>query len=178
MKDLNSRIRQLTKLILTSQTVDESKGDESRPASPTKLDFDMSPYQLQQELLAARRQMETQDTQILSLEAALLARPVLPPDAPDSEKDKTLSEQAKTIRELEFVIKGYEDNLGEPLRQVKEDVEREWTAKLNKETKLREEKEAWADVLVKQLEKEKKVRPLSDDGVRTNVDIGDICRCA
>ena len=46
MKDLNSRIQQLTKLILTSQTVDESKGDESRPASPSKVDFDLSPYQV------------------------------------------------------------------------------------------------------------------------------------
>lgn len=46
MSDLQSRIQQLTKLILTSQTVDESKGDESRPASPTKLDFDQSPYQV------------------------------------------------------------------------------------------------------------------------------------
>ena len=46
MHNLNSRIRQLTKLILTSQTVDENKGDESRPASPVKVDFDMSPYQV------------------------------------------------------------------------------------------------------------------------------------
>ena len=46
MNDLNSRIRQLTKLILTSQTVDENKGDESRAASPVKVDFDMSPYQV------------------------------------------------------------------------------------------------------------------------------------
>jgi hypothetical protein len=46
MKDLNARIQQLTKLILTSQTVDESKGDDSRPASPSKVDFDMSPYQV------------------------------------------------------------------------------------------------------------------------------------
>lgn len=46
MKDLNSRIQQLTKLILTSQTVDESKGDESRPSSPLKIDFDMSPYEV------------------------------------------------------------------------------------------------------------------------------------
>lgn len=44
MKDLNNRIQQLTKLILTSNTVDES--GESRPASPTKLDFDMEPYQV------------------------------------------------------------------------------------------------------------------------------------
>ena len=46
MNDLQSRIQQLTKLILTSQTVDETKGDESRPASPVKLDFDLSPYQV------------------------------------------------------------------------------------------------------------------------------------
>jgi centromeric protein E len=46
MKDLNSRIQQLTKLILTSQTVDETRGDDSRPNSPVKVDFDMSPYQV------------------------------------------------------------------------------------------------------------------------------------
>jgi hypothetical protein len=46
MRDLNNRIQQLTKLILTSATVDEGKGDESRPASPVKIDFDMSPYQV------------------------------------------------------------------------------------------------------------------------------------
>lgn len=156
MNDLNARIRQLTKLILTSQTVDETKGDESRPASPSKVNFDMSPYQLQQELLAARRQIDSQENQILSLEAALLARPVIPPDAPENEKDKLLNEQAKTIRELEIVVKGYEDNLGEPLRKVQEDVEREWAVKVEKEVKLREEKEAWADELVKQLDRERK----------------------
>lgn len=51
MKDLNARIQQLTKLILTSQTVDETKGDESRPASPSKVDFDMSPYQVSTQIL-------------------------------------------------------------------------------------------------------------------------------
>lgn len=177
MNDLNTRIKQLTKLILTSQSVDEMKGDDSRPASPTKIDFDMTPYQvsdsntqqnsqidfflshvqLQQELLAAHRQIETQATQILSLEAALLARPQLPPDAPETEKDKLLNEQTKTIRELEIVVKGYEDNLGEPLRAVREDVEKEWAEKLQKEVRKREDKEAWADELVKQLEKERKV---------------------
>ncbi|KAI0667610.1 kinesin-domain-containing protein [Trametes maxima] len=158
MNDLNARIRQLTKLILTSQSVDENRGDESRPASPAKVDFDLSPYQLQQELLGARRQLDTQATQILSLEAALLARPQLPPDAPESEKDRLLSEQAKTIRELEIVVKGYEENLGEPLRAVREDVEKEWADKLSKEVRAREEKEVWADELVKQLEKERKMR--------------------
>ena len=66
-------------------------------------------------------------------------------------------EQGKTIRELEIVVKGYEDNLGEPLRAVREDVESEWQVKLDEEVKKRQEKEAWADELVKQLEREKKV---------------------
>jgi centromeric protein E len=175
MNDLNSRIQQLTKLILTSQTVDESKGDESRPASPSKVDFDMSPYQvyihhparlphsnmvyllqLQQELLATRLQLESQSSQILSLETALLSRPELPPDASETEKDKLIAEQGKTIRELEIVVHGYEDNLGEPLRAVREDVEKEWVGKFEEEVKKREEKEAWASELVRQLEKEKK----------------------
>ncbi|KZT73855.1 kinesin-domain-containing protein [Daedalea quercina L-15889] len=163
MNDLNSRIRQLTKLILTSQTVDENKDNESRPASPTKVDFDMSPYQLQQELLSAHRQIDTQATQILSLEAALLARPQLPPDAPESEKDKLLTEQAKTIRELEIVVRGYEENLGEPLRAVREDVEKEWIEKLEREKRKREEKEVWADELVKQLDKERRTRMKLED---------------
>ena len=154
MKDLNGRIQQLTKLILTSQTVDEA----SRPGSPVKVDFDMSPYQLQQELLSARREIESQAVQLLSLENSLRDRPLLPPDAPESEKDKLIMEQGKTIRELEIVVKGYEDNLGEPLRAVREDVESEWQVKLDEELKKRKEKEAWADELVKQLEKEKKVR--------------------
>ncbi|KAI0059583.1 kinesin-domain-containing protein [Artomyces pyxidatus] len=158
MKDLNSRIRQLTSLILTSQTIDDTKGDESRPSSPAKIDFDMSPYQLQQELLSARREMDTQATQILSLEAALLSRPELPPDAPESEKDKLIAEQAKTIRELEIVVRGYEENLGAPLRAVREDVEKEWIVKVEHEARLRAEKEAWATELVRELEKEKKMR--------------------
>ena len=116
---------------------------------------------LQQELLSARRQIDSQATQILSLEAALQARPVLPPDAPDSEKDKLIADQTKTIRELEIVIRGYEENLGEPLRAVREDVEHEYEGKLEEERKKREEKEAWAEELVKQLEIEKAVSPSS-----------------
>jgi centromeric protein E len=82
---------------------------------------------------------------------------MLPPDAPESEKDKLIMDQGKTIRELEIVVKGYEDNLGEPLRAVKEDVENEWQEKFDAEVKKREEKEVWANELVRQLEKEKKV---------------------
>ncbi|KJA20164.1 hypothetical protein HYPSUDRAFT_142672 [Hypholoma sublateritium FD-334 SS-4] len=160
MHDLNGRIQQLTKLILTSATIDENKeGDsESRPASPVKIDFDMSPYQLQQELLAARLQVESQANQILSLEASLLARPSLPADATSDEKDRLIAEQTKTIRELEIAIRGYEDNLGEPLRKVKEDVEKEWSEKLEEEKKKNEKSERWAEEVVKALEKEKKTR--------------------
>ncbi|KAH9166098.1 kinesin-domain-containing protein [Lactarius sanguifluus] len=163
MKDLNARIKQLTNLILTSQTVDENRGDESRPASPSKVDFDMTPYQLQQELLSARREIESQATQILALDAALQARPELPPDAPESEKDRLLGEQARNIRELEMVIKGYEDNLGAPLRAVREDVEREWGARLAAEEAKRKEADAWAAELARGLEKEKKARQQLED---------------
>lgn len=113
--------------------------------------------QLQQELLATRRELDTRSNQILSLEAALLARPPLPADAPEAEKDKLIAEQAKTIRELEIVVRGYEDNLGEPLRAVREDVEREWEGKVEEEKKKREESELWARELERELEKEKKV---------------------
>ncbi|KAF9067047.1 kinesin motor domain-containing protein [Rhodocollybia butyracea] len=68
MQDLQSEIQQLTKLILTSQTVGDSASDEgaeSRLVSPVKVDFKASPYQLQQELLSARVQLSSQATQIL-----------------------------------------------------------------------------------------------------------------
>ena len=107
--------------------------------------------------MAARLQLESQATQILSLEAALTARPPLDANAPESDKDKLIAEQSKTIRELEIVVAGYEENLGEPLRAVREDVEKEWVAKYDEEVRKREEKERWAEVLVKELDKEKKV---------------------
>jgi len=122
-----------------------------------KIDFDMSPYQLQQELLAARLQMESQANQILSLEALLLVRPALPADAKEGEKDKLIAEQAKMIRELEIIVRGYEENLGEPLRKVKEDVEKEWSENLDEEIKKSEQSERWVEEVVKALEKEKKV---------------------
>ena len=82
-----------------------------------------------------RTQMETQVAQILSLEAALDSRPVLPPDAPESEKDRLMVEQVRTIKELEIVVRGYEDDLGEPLHAVREAIEREWSNQLDAEGK-------------------------------------------
>jgi len=169
MRDLNNRIQQLTKLILTSdsQAVDEVKGDESRPTSPSKIDFDMSPYQLQQELLSARTQLETQTSQILSLEAALVSRPLLDASAP--EKDKLIADQAKAIEELEVAVRESEENLTRSLIAAKEDVEKEWKNKLDIEVQRWEEKERWVDELVKELEKEKRVRTKLEDERRAFV---------
>ncbi|KAJ7675811.1 kinesin-domain-containing protein [Mycena polygramma] len=158
MTDLNTRIKQLTKLILTSQSV--GNGDDSRPGSPVKVDFDMSPYQLQQELLTARLQLESQSNQILSLEATLSAQPELPAlsAASDDEKEKLISEQARTIRELEIAVRGYEEIQGQPQGTVREEVEKEWQDKLDAERRVVAEKDAWARELVRELEKEKKMR--------------------
>jgi len=172
MKDLNSRIEQLTKLILTSASVDDAvrdhdgEGGGSQPESPIKIDFDMSPYQLQQELLAARLQIETQAHQILSLEASLLARShatgEVPGDAAPEEKDRVIAEQARTIRELESYEEKKSTGVGEEmeveLRRVRDEIEMAWEAKFEEERKVREEKERWADEVVKAFEKEKKAR--------------------
>ncbi|KAI6123765.1 kinesin motor domain-containing protein [Pisolithus croceorrhizus] len=112
----------------------------------------LSAGELQQELLAAHRQIESQSNQILSLEASLPAHPENSPDAPESEKDKLIAEQQKTIRELEIV----------PLRPVNED-------RLQAEARKREEKEAWATELVRQLEKEKRVHPKLEEERRALV---------
>jgi hypothetical protein len=91
----------------------------------------------------------------------------LPPDAPESEKDRLLAEQARNIRELEMVIKGYEDNLGSPLRAVREDVEREWAGRLAAEEAKRKEADEWATELARALEKEKKVQSLPTPSLRS-----------
>lgn len=184
MKDLNNRIEQLTKLILTSASVEETKdgeGEDDLPESPSKINFDMSPYQvsflicrkivllnnvrqLQQELLAARLQIESQANQILSLEASLLARPSVSTERSAEEK---AAEQVKTIKELETLVKSYEERDGldsstalieEQRRCIREEVEKEWIAKVEEERRIREEKERWAEEVTKALDKEKKVK--------------------
>ncbi|KAJ3732595.1 P-loop containing nucleoside triphosphate hydrolase protein [Lentinula guzmanii] len=173
MQDLQSRIQQLTKLILTSQTLtDEAAGGpagESRPVSPVKVDFDLSPYQLQQELLTARLQLSSQATQILSLEAALEAAQGVdtadPSDAGD--KDKTIQEQAKRIEEQAKRIHELESTRftrePSPSRDDLEREQKDWTCRLEDEKKKREEKERWAEELVRQLEKEKWLRTKLED---------------
>ena len=72
---------------------------------------------------------------------------------------------------MEIAIRGYEDNLGEPLRAVREDVEKEWVGKVEDEVKKRKESERWAAEVVKQLEKEKQVRNM---GFITYFDLSDV----
>ncbi|KAG9085373.1 Kinesin-like protein kip2 [Ceratobasidium sp. UAMH 11750] len=100
---------------------------------------------------------EIVDTDAL-LEPALAQRPLLPTDAPDSEKDRLIADLSRTVRELEIVTRGYEDNLGAPLRQVREDVEKEWSVKLQEKERELEEKQAFIDECQRALEKEKKAR--------------------
>ncbi|KAG8993444.1 Kinesin-like protein kip2 [Tulasnella sp. JGI-2019a] len=161
MQDLNSRIKQLTKLILTSQSIEE-RGDESRPASPCKLDFNLTPFQLQEELLSAKRTIESQATQILSLEATLSARPLLPADATETAKDRLIADMRQTVRELEIVTKGYEENLGAPLRAVEEDVEMEWKPRVESLEGKLEERRLYVEELEMALEKEKELRLKSE----------------
>jgi hypothetical protein len=73
MKDLNARIKQLTNLILTSQTVDENRGDESRPASPSKIDFDMTPYQVRYPLLSHEHEVTYTDKRSASTRTSFRA---------------------------------------------------------------------------------------------------------
>lgn len=121
----------------------------------------MPPYQLQQELLNARTQLETQTNQILSLEAALVSYPLL--DASVSEKDKLIADQTKTIQELEVVVREFEESLARSLIAAKEDVEKEWKIKLDAEVQRWEEKEKWVDELVKELGRERRARMKLED---------------
>ena len=154
MRDLNGRIQQLTKLILTSATVED--GIDSRPASPGKpateagsgkVEWGMEVYEVQQELLAARRELEVRANQILSLEAALEARAPSSAEAegegePD-DKDRVIAEQARTIQALQAAPPSaeLEEKLAaseEWARELARELEREKRAR----AKLEEERRA------------------------------------
>jgi len=125
---------------------------------------------LHQELLHARLQIESQSTQILSLEAALSARPAADTDdsVDDDEKEGIIAEQAGKIRELEeLILHRRENNDGQKeaewkLRyeaevKTREEAEKVWKERLEEEVRKREEKETWAAELGRAFEKEKKV---------------------
>jgi centromeric protein E len=116
--------------------------------------------------LNAKRRIESQDTQILSLEAALTSRPsmpVLPADPLEDDKDRLIAELQKANKELNIVVQAYEANLNleEPLTAVKEDVEKEWKGKVEQLEKELEDSKQWVQQLVKELEREKQVQALS-----------------
>ncbi|KAH8827116.1 kinesin protein [Flagelloscypha sp. PMI_526] len=77
MTSLNARIQQLTKLILTSES--QSLDPSSSPSSPDKESFsglwDLEPYQLQQELLAARMELERRGARVTELETIIHSSP-------------------------------------------------------------------------------------------------------
>ncbi|KAF5386439.1 hypothetical protein D9757_005841 [Collybiopsis confluens] len=182
MHDLQSRIKQLTKLILTSQTVSEESaggsGEASRPVSPVKVDFDLSPYELQQQLLTARLQLSSQATQILSLEAALEAAQAIKESSTpaelesanssssdesskESDRERLLQDQASMIEEQGRRIRYLEDQSSSQLSAPgeREDLVRQ----LDDEKRKTEEKERWADELVQQLDKERRSRIQLED---------------
>jgi len=105
--------------------------------------------QLQQELLSSRREIDSQAVQILALENVLRDRPLLPPDAPESGKDKLIMEQGKTIRELEIVVRAtkmiWASRCAPFGKTSRASGKWRWTK--------RQEEEAWADEFVKQLER-------------------------
>ncbi|RDB16102.1 hypothetical protein Hypma_003402 [Hypsizygus marmoreus] len=126
--------------------MDEAKGDESRPASPAKSisifrlfkfvatlpsSFASYHHHLHQEILTLRLQLDTQTTQITSLEAALDAHATPSLRCLRVRKDRLIQQQAKTSRELESVVRG------EPLRKVREDVERDWEGNWERKRKMR-----------------------------------------
>ena len=62
-----------------------------------------------------------------------------------------------TIEDLKRALAGFEANLGEPLRKVKEDVEEEFREQVTKLENAKKDADAWAEELVRQLEREKQV---------------------
>lgn len=78
----------------------------------------------------------------------------------------------RTVKEFEIVCTGYEENLGEPLRKVKEDVEREWKPKVAELEKKLEEKDDYVLELEKALERTKQVSQNSPSLERFTLTLG------
>ena len=94
------------------------------------------------------------------------------------EKDRRLTEQAKTIKELEAAVKAYEERGEsdssarideEERRAIRKEVEKEWAEKVEEEKRVREEKERWAGELTKALDKEKRVGDIYHYSTAANV---------
>ncbi|KAK4685751.1 hypothetical protein P7C73_g4393, partial [Tremellales sp. Uapishka_1] len=162
--EAEKRLKELKSLILTSGTVRSDLEDgpiEARAVSPTKLkypklDFDrstaaasrlgeraraslMGAEQLQENLHAAEIRSLEQQSEIQYLKAELEMRPLNP--------DKRIEELQDEISGLKMIAADYERHLLEPSRKVREDVEREWKAKVSRVEAQLESKTIWANRL-------------------------------
>ncbi|CDZ98549.1 Kinesin-like protein [Phaffia rhodozyma] len=160
------RIRDLSSLILTSQSVEEEEDAPARPVSPTKIDFEATGPELQRELFSAKMKIDEQAVEIERLEEELKLRPPISSDAPESEKDKLICQLQSQVNLYKVINEGYEANLGAPLRKVAEDVAREYQPKLDELKRREEEAIRFGDELQRKLEKEmtahKKLRDIHD----------------
>ncbi|EJT98848.1 kinesin-domain-containing protein [Dacryopinax primogenitus] len=157
MTDISKRIKQLRGLILTSNTVDDGSSGP-RPVSPSKVDFDLAPHQLREELFQAKRKLELQNMQILSLETALEQRPLISTDAPESDKDRLIAELQQEVRDLSVEVRGHERSSGDGAERADVQNEREWTERLRSMEASLAEKDAYATECAKALETEKQAR--------------------
>ncbi|KZT59625.1 kinesin-domain-containing protein [Calocera cornea HHB12733] len=155
--DISKRINQLKGLILTSNTVDDNLCGP-RPVSPSKIDFDLTPHQLREELFQAKRKIELQDLQIMSLETALEQRPLISTDAPESEKDKLIAELQQQVTELSLAARSCRGIPVEVDPALDGTTEQEWTARLKEMETAVAEKDAYAAECAKALEGEKQLR--------------------
>ncbi|EIW67645.1 hypothetical protein TREMEDRAFT_33548, partial [Tremella mesenterica DSM 1558] len=141
---LEKRLGELRSLILTSGNVRspsiEQEG-EARPLSPTKLkyprlDYGRSTAELQEDLHAAELKVTAQEEELHRLRMALEARPV--------NADQRIVELQNEISQLKMIADDYERHLAEPSRKVREDVEREWSGRVEKLERQLETKAIWA----------------------------------
>ena len=127
---------------------------------------------MEKELLAARRQLETQASQILSLENAIATRPkeqseeereAKERDAEESaQKDSLIASQAARIRALEDALQNASSSTAASSSALSSQVA-ELTKSLQAEQRKRAEADRFANELVRALEKEKRGRKQVED---------------
>ncbi|KAL7417969.1 P-loop containing nucleoside triphosphate hydrolase protein [Mrakia frigida] len=150
------RIRDLSSLILTSQTVEEEEDEDGpvRPVSPTKVDFESTGIELRRELFTTKMKVDEQAVTIDRLEEALRNRPTIGTDAPESAKDAHIRTLESQLALANMINQGYESNLGEPLRKVAEDVAKEWRPQVEEWKQKEADARKFGNEVAVKLEKE------------------------
>jgi hypothetical protein len=90
----------------------------------------------------------------LSLQEELKERPVLGPNASESEKDALIRRLTKENASLKITVEGHEANLRAPFRKVYEDVVKEWEPKVEHWQKKEAQARMYGDELKKTLDRE------------------------